>query len=72
MNRTGYVTVFFFGGVGLMHGTVHGARCVTMWDEPTHTRYVLRGGSGSCTGVQYAQFDVYSDNAIVMSARAGA
>ena len=62
----------FLWGVGFIHGTVHGARCVTVWDEPTHTRYVVRGGPGSCTCVQYAQFDVYYDNAIVMSARAGA
>ena len=71
VNRTGHVTVFV-GGVGFIHGIVHGARCVTVWDEPTHTRYVVRGGPGSCTCVQYAQFDVYYDNAIVMSARAGA
>ena len=71
VNRTGHVTVFC-GGVGFIHGTVHGARCVTVWDEPTHTRYVVRGGPGSCTCVLYAQFDVYYDNAIVMSARAGA
>ena len=71
VNRTGHVTVFV-GGVGFIHGIVHGARCVTVWDEPTHTRYVVRGGPGSCTCVLYAQFDVYYDNAIVMSARAGA